>query len=252
LTAKGQASEGLLDTYEAERRPVAAHVVKDTTRIWNIAIGRTRLDRIIRDYLFFPALRIPALQHWAIESGPQLKISYSGGPLARTGLSTRLAHLIQRAPIAGDRCPDARCFDVREGVETTIGEQVRNNWALIIFNNEPRQRLCVELARTCLGKDLKVILTLLTGSAPHQSHVAKWPDAVLEDRAGEIARAWRPSNSSAILLRPDGHIAWRSENPDDSALRRWLGLVLNGTRLESHWVMSADSDIERRFAAHRK
>jgi 4,5-epoxidase len=41
LTAKGQASEGLLDTYQAERRPVAAHVVKDTSRIWNIAIGRT-------------------------------------------------------------------------------------------------------------------------------------------------------------------------------------------------------------------
>jgi 4,5-epoxidase len=248
-TAKGQASEGLLDTYEAERRPVAAHVVKDTSRIWNIAIGRTQLDRFIRDYLFFPALRIPTLQHWAIESGSQLKINYRGGPLARTSFATRLAYRIRRVPMAGDRCPDAHCLDLRTGAETNFGEQSANKWTLIVFNNEPRQRLCVELARSCLGTDLKVVLMLLTRSLPSQNNVAKWPDAVLEDRAGEIARAWRPANSSAILLRPDGHIGWRSENPDDNALRKWLRLVLARDKIESHWVLSADPDVNRRLAS---
>jgi 2-polyprenyl-6-methoxyphenol hydroxylase-like FAD-dependent oxidoreductase len=43
LVAQNRASIRLLDSYQAERRPVAADVVKNTSRAWDIFLGRTPL-----------------------------------------------------------------------------------------------------------------------------------------------------------------------------------------------------------------
>ena len=42
----GKASDRLLDTYEVARRPVAADVVRQTSRAWNILIGHTVFSRL--------------------------------------------------------------------------------------------------------------------------------------------------------------------------------------------------------------
>ena len=58
LVTQGRADERLLDTYEAERRPVAADVLKSTTNNTKLLLGTTLLTRLIRDYLFVPAMRL--------------------------------------------------------------------------------------------------------------------------------------------------------------------------------------------------
>jgi 4,5-epoxidase len=110
----GAASDRLLDTYEAERRPVAAHVIQQTSWNWNILIGRTVFDRLLRNHVLLPLLRSPAMQQRWLDAGSQLKISYRGGPLAETTIADRLWSFGRDAPLAGDRAP---VRGVQDGVE---------------------------------------------------------------------------------------------------------------------------------------
>jgi 4,5-epoxidase len=116
---RGNASERLLDTYQAERRPVAANVVRQTSRAWNVLIGRTVLHRLFRDHLMLPVLRQPTIQRRWIETGSQLGVTYRGGPLAETTLGVRLWSFMRRAPLAGDRAPNVVCRIVPGGEVTT-------------------------------------------------------------------------------------------------------------------------------------
>jgi hypothetical protein len=51
-------------------------------------------------------------------------------------------------------------------------------------------------------------------------------DRVVEDAAEKVARAYRARAGSAILIRPDGHVGWRSPIADPRGLESWLDGVL--------------------------
>jgi len=94
--------DALLDTYEAERLPVAADVLGVTTRLHRKAVERDD-DAMRRDD---PVLR-------------QLSLSYRGGPLAAEHRAA------PGAVRAGDRAPDApagegRVFDLLRGPHATL------------------------------------------------------------------------------------------------------------------------------------
>ena len=149
---RGQAEDRLLDTYEAERRPVAAAVVRKTTRDWNIMIGRTWFDRMFRDHVLLPLLRKPSMQQRWLESGSQLRVSYRGGPLARMTVRERWSSMRGHAPLAGDRAPNAVCRLGPSGAATTLGALIGANWALLLFGGAAADRAaCVAAAERRLA-----------------------------------------------------------------------------------------------------
>jgi 4,5-epoxidase len=227
---EGRASDRLLDSYEAERRPVAADVIKETSWAWNILLGRTAFDRLVRDHVFLPIMRWPAMQRWWVDTGSQLRVSYRSGPLAGASVGSRLSGLIRRAPMPGDRGPDAACRVVATGKIGTLGNQVNAHWALLLFGgSEAEQRACAEAARSYLERDLQVVRILRTGCALQDLGDADFADAVVQDDHGAVARAYRPGRRGLILLRPDGHIAWRSSQLATEGLVSWLDHALGRT-----------------------
>lgn len=218
---RGDASDRLLDTYEAERRPVAADVVRQTSRAWNILIGHTAFNRLFRDHVLLPILRWPAMQRRWLETGSQLRVSYRGGPLAETTIGDRLWSFILRAPLVGDRAPNATCRMVPSGKATTLGALTGAHWALLLFGLSAADRsVCAAAAQRHLD-GLRIIRVLPDGSE------GGLPDALEAERAvqdddGAIAGAYRFARPSAILLRPDGHIAWRSSPFALYGLAAWL------------------------------
>lgn len=222
---RGRASDRLLDTYEGERRPVAADVVKETSRAWNILLGRTGFDRIVRDHVFLPIMRWPAMQRWWVDTGSQLRVSYRGGPLAEAPISSRLSSFVRHAPMPGDRGPDAPCRLWATGEPTTLGHQAGAQWALLLFGGLEREHPdCVEAVRSRLDGEVRVIRIPSAGQEPRgggdDNEVV---DIIVRDDRGAIADAYRPGRRAAILLRPDGHIAWRSSQLAPAGLVSWLG-----------------------------
>ena len=163
LVISGRACDSLLDTYEAERRPIAKDVLESTSGLTQIVVGENRIARFVRDRIGVPLLNLGWVHRYIGEKASQLQVSYRHGPLG-AGRWRRLPGLRP-----GDRIRD------RDGMYDTLGPA----WALL------GQEQLADVARERLG------------------------DVVVLRGEGD-----------ALLVRPDGHLAWRGT--DAAALRAWL------------------------------
>jgi 4,5-epoxidase len=186
LVAKGQADQGLLDTYEAERRPLARSVLAATSTATDIMLPHTPWKRLVRDWLVMPAIRLPAVQRRLWRAASQLDITYRGGPLATaSGRWTT-------GPRPGDRVPDVTCQRV-DGTQVTLHAAISGSW-VVLASDRHQAVQHAEAAAALLGADLVTPLV--------------WPD--LRD---------------VMVVRPDGHLAWRGQ-PAPGKLSAWLNHVL--------------------------
>jgi 4,5-epoxidase len=187
LVATRRADPRLLDSYDAERRPLAAKVLAATTGVVGIMLPDRRWKRLLRDLVVMPALQIAAVQRrlWLLAS--QLNISYRRGPL--TGPSA----LWSRRPRPGDRMPDLDCR-LADGSSATVHAALNGRWAVIAAEASVAARHGATLAEW-VGDDQAVVL-------------------VAERSAGDV-----------MIIRPDGHVGWRGR-PAPEKLSAWLKQIL--------------------------
>ncbi|MGW1729047.1 FAD-dependent monooxygenase [Streptomyces sp. NPDC002306] len=186
LVATGRSGTALLDTYQAERRPIAQEVLHSTSTMTRMVVGETRLARAVRDRIFVPLMNRPTVQRLIWEKSSQLKITYRSGPLA----TRSLPGWVTRGPHAGDRVLDLKC--TREGGSPTrLHGELGSHWALVLPT--AGEHPCTTVAHQYLGKTGAVkVLTSVTNLHGQQ----------------------------VMLVRPDGHLAWRGTSP--AALAQWL------------------------------
>ena len=170
LVIAGRADDSLLDTYEAERRPIAADVLESTSGLTEIVLGGSRFARFVRDRVAVPMMNRGWVQRLIATKASQLRVSYRDGPLG----ARRRRRLPGLRP--GDRVAD------RDGMYHALGPA----WAFL------GPESMAEVARRRLGE----VVTLR-------------------------------GDGDAMLVRPDGHLAWRGT--DEAGLRAWLDMAL-GTR----------------------
>jgi len=247
LVTQRRATERLLDTYEAERRPVAADVLKNTTTNTNLLLGNSALTRLIRDYAFVPMMRRPAIQRRAQTKASQLNVGYRGGPLAsRPGLLSRLASVLHAGPRAGDRAPNAPCLMQPAGEPTTLGAQSSAGWALLLFGGERKDLVaCTAAVYSRLGKDVR-IFRILRRDQVMVLDDAQGADAVLKDHSGAIVELYQPGDTEIVLLRPDGHLGWRAARPQAAKLSEWLSMALDARKrgvLDGILPLGANADL---------
>jgi 3-(3-hydroxy-phenyl)propionate hydroxylase len=179
----GISPESLLDTYQAERHPVGARVLRTT--LAQTALGRSepRIDALRDTLSELLGMDEPRRRVAAMMSG--LDIHYDLG---------------EGHPLLGRRMPDL--------------DLVTPRGPLRVF--------------TFLHRARPVLLNL---SEPGSIDIAPWADRVqLID--GEYAGTWElpvlgavPA-PTAVLVRPDGHVAWVGEGSDRGladALTTWFG-----------------------------
>jgi 2-polyprenyl-6-methoxyphenol hydroxylase-like FAD-dependent oxidoreductase len=177
LVMTGRAHEDLLDSYEAERRPIAEEVLSSTADVTGLLAGGRTSTRLLRDRVVVPMLNQRWVQRHIADKASQVSVTYRSGPLgARRGLRS----VVARAPGVqpGDRIPDAE-YCCGEGEVTRLYAALNPAWAF--------------LGPEALG-------------------------AVAKTRLGEIAVL--PAQGDGLLVRPDGHLAWRGRDPH--RLASWL------------------------------
>ncbi|WP_326825980.1 FAD-dependent monooxygenase [Streptosporangium sp. NBC_01756] len=147
LVTCGKAAEALLDTYQAERRPLAAEVLRTTSANTRFQTGDGTLVRFLRERVMAPLLNRPWVQRWATAVASQLWVSYRRGPLAGTGVR------FGRRPRPGDRVPDVRCRR-SDGTATRLHAELGGHWVLLSPGGAG-----AEIARTWLGGYVTLLTT---------------------------------------------------------------------------------------------
>jgi len=191
LVVRGRAAEPLLDTYQAERRPLAMEVLRGTTAATRFFLGEGLLMRFLRDRVVAPLVSLPSVQRRGTQLASQLWVTYRRGPLGG-GLGSRFG----RRPRPGDRVADLACRRPDASI-TRLHAELGRRWALLAPDGSANG--CLSAARKWLGDD---VVTLTPESQRH----------------GEV---W--------LVRPDAHLAWRGR-PESGSLDRWLENALRHGR----------------------
>ena len=211
LVLEGTAPETLLDSYEAERRPVGAEVVARTLAA-TMSYGREAggaPDRL---------------------ADTQIRVSYRGtGWVHDSGAGAEAGQ-----PMAGDRAPDTggllrrglgfplRLFDILRGTEHVLiahlpgGDAPGKLADLADFARDVGFRL---------GGRLRIVAVTPDGSAEDRPGIA-----LLHDWQGAFAAAYGTEEAS-FLVRPDGYLGWRGRSWRDAGLLVHLGGIFRPTLL---------------------
>ncbi|MGW6503741.1 FAD-dependent monooxygenase [Nonomuraea angiospora] len=119
----GGAPESLLDSYGAERIPVAAHVLASSSRGFESVFALTGLRRFLRDHLIFPLVKLPAVMARLLARTNQLDIHYPDSPITLPATG--------HGPRPGDRLPDARTTTV-DGAPVRLFDLLRGtHWTIL-------------------------------------------------------------------------------------------------------------------------
>jgi 4,5-epoxidase len=122
MLVRGRAGEALLDTYSAERRPVAKEVLASTSSLTRLVLGASTPARLLRDHLLVPVLNAPLVQRLVWEQASQLKLSYRRGPLAERSWRPR--------PWPGDRVADI-AGSREDGRPSRLHAELGAQWVLL-------------------------------------------------------------------------------------------------------------------------
>lgn len=120
LVVRGLAGSGLIDTYEAERRPLAAGVLRGTSAVTRVNVASNPIGRFLRDHVAPRIFSLAPVQRWTTYTASQLWVSYRKGPLGGRG----------RKPRPGDRVADLGCVRA-DGTPSRLHRELGGQWALM-------------------------------------------------------------------------------------------------------------------------
>lgn len=204
LVESGVLLPAALASYQQERRPIGARALRQAHQNTRMVTLRNPWVCYARDALIQAVLSVPVSHRILTAQASELQLTYRG--TSSIGQGSGRWH----RPTAGDRAPDtmvrlagarsARLFELLRGTHHT----------LMIFSGRrraaPRPALAAAtLARACLGVQVRTL------------------DIDADTPMGIRAhRVYGIGGSTVLLIRPDGHIAYRGSVRNLRDLRAYL------------------------------
>jgi 2-polyprenyl-6-methoxyphenol hydroxylase-like FAD-dependent oxidoreductase len=191
LALSGDAAPGLLDSYDAERRPVGEDVVGRTVRSAREGIGADSSD-----------------PDFVIRREAQLLIRYDDSPIV--------------APGSGGRAPDATGLrrDAVTGPLRLFSLLGRRDHALLLYAGDRASAADVAgfervaEAATAAARGRIEVYMIAASSADVSATVLP----LIRDTAGDFARMYGADGSAVYVVRPDGYLSFSSSGLDTDDL----------------------------------
>ena len=198
LVAQGEAGDTLLDSYEAERLPIARRLLETTDRGFRVVVSDAPFAGLLRTRVLARlaafAMGRESVQKLAFRTVSQTGIHYRAGPLA-----TSSDELPAEAPQAGDRFPWLQLrLDAQGPVEDLFERLEDTHFHLIAFG------------QALPSEPLPAFSNLL--------HVHAMPAGAANDAELEHHKIPLPS---FYLVRPDGYIGLCGRRLEAAAVARY-------------------------------
>jgi hypothetical protein len=194
LVAHGEAAPALLESYEAERMPVARSVINLTDRMTRAATAHAPGLQQLRDLLVPLLTGIPFLKEAMAERMAEVSIDYR---------SSRWVENHGLGPVhAGDRAPDAILYDRAARAERRIFDLLKTpGFVLLVFDGYRGVQSEPGMLRGLPGRVFRV-------TRPGQA----MEPGTLEDRDCHARTAYGSGEKGIlVLIRPDGYVGFRGE-----------------------------------------
>jgi len=193
-------AEALLDSYGAERHPIAARVIHDSTVLTNAGTVRSPLARHLRNAALRVGSKLGPVQHRIAAEISETDLSYRESPVV-DGRKFGALH-------AGDAAPDVPGTNVRHLLGATAGH------AVLHFPG----RSSVAAIEPVAGVH-NILISPMPSTAGILTDVA---DDVVDDRAGSVSRRYGMVDGGYVVVRPDGYIGFLGDLDDTAALETYL------------------------------
>jgi 2-polyprenyl-6-methoxyphenol hydroxylase-like FAD-dependent oxidoreductase len=200
----GYAGDTLLDSYQAERVPVADSVITFTNRLTKVGT-LSGTPRRIRDVVVRIVSRVPAARRVIAETAEEVNVNYQGSPIA-VGRSPRHAKVT-----AGQHVPPISDEAVQKQLRAVCGAQTLGHVVLTIAAGQ--------VAPAAGGPEQVQVLVTGDGVA------GAGYDAVITDPKCAVAERFGLTKGGRVVIRPDSYIGAISALDDTTAIVDYFAKV---------------------------
>jgi 2-polyprenyl-6-methoxyphenol hydroxylase-like FAD-dependent oxidoreductase len=192
----------LLDSYEAERRPVARAVIAGAAQKQHLAFSSSAIARLAKDVAVSIFGNLPAVQKMLQVELSETEIVYQGGPLVELGAPPRRAKRTE----VGARARDAAFVDPATGKSATLWPRL-SQWhhCLLLFEDAQRP----------------IKTNGVVAGTGERLQILRLEDA-RADPQRKARERYRLRGPGWVLIRPDQVVAARGEGGDLTVLNEYL------------------------------
>jgi 3-(3-hydroxy-phenyl)propionate hydroxylase len=198
LVQSGRARDLLLDSYEAERKPVSDTLVNETSVALRAATTADWLLERLRDTLFARIAKLEIVQERLRGAVSEIGLSYRTSPVVR---DVAVCGPLQ----AGDRAPDCEVLD-----------ETGTRFRMFGMLKEPLHT--VMAVKPQAGSELTRLAHVLG------TYRDVMQGSVLLDGDGDFAKYYAPE-STIYAVRPDGYIGFRGTCANLDEFEEWAGQI---------------------------
>jgi 2-polyprenyl-6-methoxyphenol hydroxylase-like FAD-dependent oxidoreductase len=229
LVVAGAAPSSLLDSYGAERMPVARAVLSETEMETRVGLWRNVVARALVSQLVGLMTRLPPVRQRIVANAMEIAYDYRKSPLSaqhtETVLRAPLTHSASSeraslrdsldfgaAPHAGDRAPDVAIGSGPRLYERLAGEGAHT---LLLFDGHShtadgyrKMAATADAVRAKFGSRIRPVV-VVHGEAPPRD--VRWDGETWLDATGAMHARYGATAECQYLIRPDGHVGFRSQ-----------------------------------------
>jgi 2-polyprenyl-6-methoxyphenol hydroxylase-like FAD-dependent oxidoreductase len=218
LVHHGAAAPSLLDSYEAERRPIAEAITQSGDVFEQAQTLTDPIERANRDEAIRTMLSDPAELHHQIMAETELVIDYSGSPIVAGDASDDLA--------AGYRLPDTITVQWADASRCGFHQLAhRAGHTLILVAGPGAEGAALAGLHTALQD-------FATSSPVFEAAIALGTGADVPIQIGQLepsaADLLGVEGITLLAMRPDGYVGLRSDRDHLAALKRYRAMVHSG------------------------